>query len=183
MLAAWGNGVCAGDADGDGRVDLYVTNWGANVLFRNKGDGTFEDVAAQAGVAAGGWSTGCTFFDADADGDLDLYVARYVQTTWDEVVARAADAALAQRARRSWSAPQGLPGEPDLFFENLGNGRFREATAAAGLDRCGGGLRLRRRRHRLRRRRARRSVRGQRLEPELPVSQLSARRPRSRASG
>ena len=88
-LAAWGSGVCAGDVDGDGRLDLYVTNWGANVLFRNKGDGTFEDVAAQAGVAAGGWSTGCAFFDADADGDLDLYVARYVETTWDEVVARA----------------------------------------------------------------------------------------------
>ena len=68
------------------------------MLFRNKGDGTFEDVAAQAGVAAGGWSTGCAFFDADADGDLDLYVARYVKTTWEEVVAREADADLAQRA-------------------------------------------------------------------------------------
>ena len=97
-LAAWGQGVCAGDADGDGRIDLYVTNWGANVLFRNKGDGTFEDIAAQAGVAAGGWSTGCAFFDADADGDLDLYVARYVRTTWEDVVAREADADLAQRA-------------------------------------------------------------------------------------
>ena len=53
------------------RLDLYVTNWGSNALFRNKGDGTFEDIAAQAGVAAGGWSTGCTFFDADTDGDLD----------------------------------------------------------------------------------------------------------------
>ena len=59
---------------------------GPNFLFRNRGDGTFEDVAARAGVAAGGWSTGCTFFDADADGDLDLYVARYVETTWDSVV-------------------------------------------------------------------------------------------------
>ncbi len=45
-LAAWGQGVCAGDADGDGRLDLYVTNWGANVLFRNRGDGTFADIAA-----------------------------------------------------------------------------------------------------------------------------------------
>ena len=71
--------MCAGDFDGDGRLDLYVTNWGPNLLFRNKGDGTFEEVAARAGVAAGGWSTGCAFFDADADGDLDLYVARYVR--------------------------------------------------------------------------------------------------------
>ena len=97
--AAWGNGVCAGDADGDGRVDLYVTNWGPNFLFRNRGDGRFEDIAATAGVAAGGWSTGCTFFDADADGDLDLYVARYVSTTGDDLLRAQAHAALAQRPR------------------------------------------------------------------------------------
>src|SRR6185436_1258539 len=65
--AAWGNGACAGDFDGDGRLDLYVTNWGKNLLFRNNGGGTFEEVAARAGVAAGGWSTGCAFFDADGD--------------------------------------------------------------------------------------------------------------------
>jgi enediyne biosynthesis protein E4 len=132
-LAAWGSGACAGDADGDGRVDLYVTNWGANALFRNRGDGTFEDIAGKTRVAAGGWSTGCTFFDADADGDLDLYVARYVDTTWDSV----------PRARRSlvWRGgpqimvgPAGLPGESDLFFENTGGGRFVEAAATHGLS-------------------------------------------------
>jgi hypothetical protein len=130
--AAWGNGVCAGDADGDGRVDLYVTNWGPNFLFRNRGDGRFEDVARSAGVAADGWSTGCAFLDADADGDLDLYVARYVRTTWEDL----------RQARRSlrWRngpaimvGPAGLPGESDLFFENRGDGTFREASQARGL--------------------------------------------------
>ena len=132
-LAAWGNGACAGDFDGDGLLDLYVTNWGPNVLFRNRGNATFENVASRAGVTAGGWSTGCAFFDADGDGDLDLYVARYVETTWDSV----------QRAHRSivWRngpaimvGPTGLPGEPDLFFENLGNGQFKEATDAHGFS-------------------------------------------------
>lgn len=130
--AAWGNGVCAGDGDGDGRLDLYVTNWGANALLRNRGDGRFEDVAAQAGVSAGGWSTGCAFLDADADGDLDLYVARYVSATWEDV--------LGARRTLRWRngpsimvGPAGLPGESDLFFENLGNGTFREAAAQHGL--------------------------------------------------
>ena len=132
-LAAWGSGVCAGDYDGDGRLDLYVTNWGPNVLYRNRGDGTFEDVAAGAGVAAGGWSTGCTFVDADADGDLDLYVARYVETTWDAVV-RAKRTLTWRDGPKIMVGPAGLPGESDLFFENTGNGRFVEATAAHGLS-------------------------------------------------
>ncbi len=130
--AAWGSGACAGDADGDGRVDLYVTNWGPNVLFRNRGDGTFEDVAGAYGVAGGGWSTGCAFLDADADGDLDLYVARYVETTWDDLV-RATRTLLWRNGPRIMKGPAGLPGESDLYFENLGGGRFKESSAARGL--------------------------------------------------
>ena len=131
-LAGWGSGACAGDADGDARLDLYVTNWGANALFRNRGDGTFEEIAARAGVAAGGWSTGCTFFDADADGDLDLYVARYVDTSWDSVV-NAKRTLTWRNGPRIMVGPVGLTGESDLFFENTGNGRFVEAAERYGL--------------------------------------------------
>jgi hypothetical protein len=131
-LEAWGSGVCAGDADGDGRLDLYVTNWGPNALLRNRGDGTFDEIGVRAGVAAGGWSTGCAFLDADADGDLDLYVARYVSTSWDDLL-RARRTLVWRDGPRIMVGPAGLPGEPDLYFENLGGGRFRDATAAAGL--------------------------------------------------
>jgi hypothetical protein len=130
--AAWGNGVCAGDVDADGRLDLYVTNWGPNLLFRNRGDGTFSEMAARAGVAAGGWSTGCAFLDVDADGDLDLYVARYVETTWDDVV-RARRTLTWRNGPRIMVGPAGLPGEADLFFENRGDGTFVEASEAHGL--------------------------------------------------
>ena len=82
----WSAGVSVVDVDGDGHLDLYVSNAGdaegrgrANELFRNLGPGPdgvprFEEVAAAWGVADEGTSTHGAFFDADADGDLDLYV-------------------------------------------------------------------------------------------------------------
>jgi hypothetical protein len=137
-VAAWGNGACAGDFDGDGRLDLYVTAWGRNFLFRNKGDGTFEEVAAAAGVQAGGWSTGCAFIDAKGDGNLDLYVARYVSTTWDDV-GKAQRTLTWRGGPKVMVGPAGLPGEADLFFENRGDGTFVEAAEAHGLADTGRG--------------------------------------------
>jgi hypothetical protein len=129
----WGSGACAGDYDGDGRVDLYRTAFGTGALFHNDGSGKFTDRAQAAGVAASGWSTGCAFLDADGDGDLDLYVARYVATSWEDLAA--------PRKTVTWRGgpkvmvgPVGLPGEADLFFENIGGGRFAEGASAHGLD-------------------------------------------------
>src|SRR5262249_18680952 len=130
--AAWGNGVCAGDYDNDGRIDLYVTNWGPNALYHNNGNGTFSNRAAAAGVEAERWSTGCAFFDADGDGDLDLYVARYATITWDEVD-KAQRGMLWRGGPKVMVGPVGLPGAADLFFENRGDGTFVEASAAHGL--------------------------------------------------
>ena len=132
--AAWGNGVCAGDYDGDGRLDLYVTNFGPNFLFRNNGDGTFREVAGEAGVQDRGWSTGCSFFDVDGDGDLDLYVAHYVKTTWEEVL-RAERTYVWRGGPRVMAGPVGLPAETDAFFRNNGDGTFTDATESSGVGR------------------------------------------------
>jgi len=74
-----GMGVDAGDLDGDGRQDLFVTNFAHDhsSLYRNSGDLFFEDISAQQGIkpvtyAALSW--GCAFFDADLDADLDLVI-------------------------------------------------------------------------------------------------------------
>jgi hypothetical protein len=69
-------GAAAADFDGDGLVDLYVTRLDKyGLLFRNLGDGTFEDVTMDAGLAAVGMvSVGALFADVDNDGDPDLYV-------------------------------------------------------------------------------------------------------------
>ena len=75
----YGQGVTVGDADNDGDLDVYVTNYGPDAFFRNNGDGTFVDATSASGFAGDHWSTSAAFVDYDRDGDLDLYVVRYVE--------------------------------------------------------------------------------------------------------
>ena len=74
----YGMGTCAGDYDNDGRIDLYITNFGPNVLYRNGGEGRFSEVPNAGGANTAMWSTSCAFVDVDRDGDLDLFVTNYV---------------------------------------------------------------------------------------------------------
>ena len=132
----WGNGVAVGDADGDGAPDLFVANFGPDVLYRNRGDGTFERTdSASAGPGMDGWSTGAAFFDADADGDEDLYVAAYIETTMEDVLR--ARPTLVWQGQQVMLGPFGLEGAADRYFENLGGGRFHEASRTAGLEDVG----------------------------------------------
>ena len=167
---SWGCGVCAGDYDNDGHVDLFVTNFGPDRLYRNRGDGTFEQMAEKAGVADPAWGAGCSLFDADGDGDLDLYVANYVEATLEDVLS-ARRTNLWREKVKVMVGPFGLRGGRDRFFRNQGDGTFEDATDAGRHDRHGRVLRARRARLRPRPGRRRRRVRGQRLEPELPLPQ------------
>jgi glycosyltransferase A (GT-A) superfamily protein (DUF2064 family) len=77
-LAMMSGGAAAGDFDGDGWMDLYVTRINLpNLLFRNKGDGTFEEMGAAAGVDLLSATAGCIWADIDNDGDQDLYVLTF----------------------------------------------------------------------------------------------------------
>lgn len=125
----WGTGIAVGDADGDGRPDLFLTRFGTDVLFLNRGDGRFERAADPPGID--GWSAGAVFFDADGDGDQDLYVCAYVECTLDEVLRARPE--LAWKERQVMKGPFGLEGKSNRFFENLGGGRFVDATEKAGL--------------------------------------------------
>jgi hypothetical protein len=129
---SWGCGVCAADYDNDGRVDLFVTNFGPDRLYRNRGDGTFEQVAEKAGVADPGWGSGAAFFDADRDGDLDLYVASYLEATIDEVLA-ARRTILWREKVKVLAGPFGLRGGRDRFYRNRGDGTFVDATDEVGM--------------------------------------------------
>jgi hypothetical protein len=129
----WGSGVGVGDIDGDGAPDLMVTNFGADVLYRNRGDGTFEPLADGPGID--GWSAGAVLFDADGDSDQDLYLTAYIDCTMEEVLE--AEPELDWEGLKVMVGPFGLEGLGNAYFENLGEGRFRDATAEAGLEDAG----------------------------------------------
>lgn len=125
----WGAGVAVGDVDDDGNLDLFVTNFGRDVLYLNSGDGTFRRPPNAPGID--GWSTGAVLFDADGDRDLDLYVAAYVDCTLDDVLK--ARPSLEWKGMQVMRGPFGLRGLANRFFENTGDGQFRDATEESGL--------------------------------------------------
>jgi len=123
----WGIGVTVGDADSDGHDDLYVTCYGPNALLRGTGDGRFEEVTERARVGGDVWSAAAAFGDLDLDGDLDLYVANYLRFD----VAHPPPTSSFKGAP-VFTGPIGLPPEPDVLYENLGDCTFRDITEAAG---------------------------------------------------
>jgi len=122
----YGMGVATGDFNNDGCVDLYLTNFGQNHLYRNNCDGTFTDVSEAAGVSDPGWSVSAAFIDYDRDGWLDLYVGHYVQYSFD----------IDQRCtgltgRRDYCPPSVYNARTDRLFHNERNGTFVDVTAKA----------------------------------------------------
>ena len=127
----WGHGASRVDFDADDHPDLYVTIYrGPNRFFRNRGDGSFEDVSTSWGGADRGPSTAAVFFDADGDGDLDLYVANYVAYDPDDPPNDGKPCEW--RGLQVLCGPKGTTPSPDRFYENR-NGSLFEATAAFGF--------------------------------------------------
>lgn len=139
IALGYGMGVAAGDYDNDGQIDLYITNFGSNQLWRNvSADGRirFQDVTNTAGVDDTRWSTSASFVDVDADGLLDLFVVNYVDFRLENH-----RACRSPGGRQDYCGPQAYQGEPDRLFRNLGDGTFADITAQAGLaDAASSGL-------------------------------------------
>jgi enediyne biosynthesis protein E4 len=126
----WGQGVCAGDFDNDGHVDVFITEWGQNALYRNIGDGTFRDETTDRGLASPKtrWSSGCAFLDFNRDGFLDLLVVHYL----DFDPARTPHPG--ERSQCEWKGlpvicgPRGLPAETVSLYQNDGHGHFSDVS-------------------------------------------------------
>ncbi len=125
-----------GDFDRDGWPDLYVTCYGRDRLFRNRRDGTFEDVTAAAGLEFQSWSTAAAWLDYDADGWPDLFVAGYVEWTLDPN-----DVCLTgENQTRDTCPPQRYPAAADRLYRNRGDGSFEDVSRRLGVRADGKGL-------------------------------------------
>lgn len=132
--SGWGQGVCVGDIDNDGWPDLFVTSFGENRLYRNRRDGTFEEIAKTAGVAGdGAWSTGCTFIDYDRDGKLDLFVATYAGLDLAKLPEPGSAPTCQWKGLAVFCGPRGLSAGINHLYHNRGDGTFEEVTKAAKI--------------------------------------------------
>jgi hypothetical protein len=166
-------GVAVLDFDGDGREDLFVAGGDGNRLYRNRGDGTYEDVAVRAGVAGQeGEATGALAFDYDNDGRPDLYVTYLSRPnllfhnrgdgTFEEV-GKKAGVALNDYCTSAAALDYDRDGLPDLYvlvygrpdhgpniqadnappnhlFRNNGDGTFTDVTKSSRTGDTGWGL-------------------------------------------
>ena len=127
FAAAWA------DYDLDGWPDLYVANdFGRNNLYRNRGDGTFSDIAELAGVEDVAAGMSVAWLDHDADGNQDLYVGNM----WSSAGLRISDKA----EFRAGAAAEALAlyrrhAKGNSLFRGLGEGRFEEVSSTAGVER------------------------------------------------
>ncbi|HEV3341637.1 MAG TPA: CRTAC1 family protein, partial [Pirellulales bacterium] len=147
LAQGYGHGVTVGDIDNDGHPDLFITRWRSYALYRNRGDGTFENITAAAGLGGDrDWPTSAALADLDNDGDLDLYVCHYL--AWDAehpaLCKRVTIAAPSERIdpeqKFNYCTPRPFAAVPDHLFRNDG-GRFVDITAEAGIvDPDGRGL-------------------------------------------
>ena len=113
-----GNGCVAGDFNGDGFSDIYVTAAGNDALLWNDGRGHFTEGARAAGITAWGWHSGAAVGDVNGDGRPDLFVAGYTDVN-------------APSPGSTSGFPNDHLGVRDLLYLNLGNdrkghARFRE---------------------------------------------------------
>lgn len=127
--SGYGMGVATGDINNDGKPDLYITNLGSNQMYRNKGDGSFDDVTRSSATDDTRWSTSASFVDYDRDGWLDLMVVNYADFTPTN-----SPNCYAPTSARDYCTPRVFRPPGNRLFHNRRDGTFEDVTVAAGVD-------------------------------------------------
>jgi hypothetical protein len=141
--AGWGQAVCAGDYDNDGSVDLFISYYGRNALYKNNGKGVFADVSEKAGMVGQSgqsgqanrparWGSGAAFIDYDKDGDLDLFVANYIDLDLKTAPTPETGPCLYKGVMVA-CGPPGLEGGKNILYRNDGAGTFTDVSEKAGI--------------------------------------------------
>lgn len=129
------HGAFVADYDGDGFADVLVTGYGGVDLYRNCGDGTFENVSAEAGLDDRRWASAAAWGDFNGDGHLDLFLSHYVDWSFQNH-----PVCTGYGGARDVCSPNDFAALDDALFVADGNGQFRDATRQAGLAKGGKGL-------------------------------------------
>lgn len=124
-----GMGSAAGDIDNDGFPELYQAYYGRSQLWRNMGDGTFDDMTVDSGVSGDLWSASAAFADVNRDGLLDLFVVTYVSWLPSDPPCKDPE----RPAVRRTCGPTDRQAQPDRLFINQGDGRFVDRAAELGV--------------------------------------------------
>jgi hypothetical protein len=134
----WGQGVCVGDYDNDGNLDLFVTYYGRNVLYHNNGNGTFTDVTRDSGLLQPEehWNTGAAFLDYNRDGHLDLFVCNYVDYEYGTKLYESNPALVGEQSPVIYGIA-GLKGTRNFLYRNNRDGTFTDVSDAAGITKAG----------------------------------------------
>ena len=140
LRTGWASGVCAGDYDNDGWLDLYLTYYGQNVLYRNESGASFKDATTEAGLATRDvrWGSGCTFVDYDRDGRLDLFVSNYLRLDLQTTPEPGKGPNCLWKGVPVNCGPKGLPTDTNRLFHNRGKGVFADVSEASGIARVTG---------------------------------------------
>jgi len=125
--AGYGQGVAAADYDSDGFTDLFISNYGNDVLYRNNGDGTWTNVTQVAAIGDPLWSTSAVWLDLNDDGFPDLYCANYMDVTLSN------SEPCLYEGRAGYCGPGKFNGLRDSVWVSDGMGGFRDGVAELGL--------------------------------------------------
>ncbi|MEO8493527.1 MAG: FG-GAP-like repeat-containing protein [Planctomycetota bacterium] len=121
----YSQGLAVGDFDADGFPDLYVANIGTNTLYRNNGDGTFQDVSAGSGTQGHVWTSSCLLADLNGDALPDIYAVNYIG---GDKLYQACRIDIEPRC-----APIAYAAEQDRLYLNRGDGTFADVTGQCGV--------------------------------------------------